>query len=168
MEREVIAYKADYKKSSAVVVVLLPLLIICLVVLSVISFADDDDFGIVYGTTYLAFALVVLGVFILYCVQMFHTHAKCPNEVIVREGDVLIFIKDRFKAADIKDIQYQRARAGRWGFYYSSGQMKVFLNDGRVLKCWGIKDVEQVHGRLIGLIARSNTSVSEEKEEQNG
>ena len=66
MEREVIAYKADYKKSSAVVVVLLPLLIICLVVLSVISFADDDDFGIVYGTTYLAFALVVLGVFILY------------------------------------------------------------------------------------------------------
>ena len=78
------------------------------------------------------------------------------------------FIKDRFKAADIKDIQYQRDRAGRWGFYYSSGQMKVFLNDGRVLKCWGIKDVEQVHGRLIGLIARSNTSVSEEKEEQNG
>ena len=150
-ENEVIAVKAkSYLVEGIIVVLFLPFL--CWYLFYEYGEALTDNGVLSQIMRILCIVLIVICV-VVACYTIIN-YVRAPYNVLVRQGDELIFMNVRFKITDIADVNYHRMHAR--GFYYKTGRLIVKLNNGTRIKCNCVKEVEQAHSRLFAIIRESD------------
>lgn len=150
-ENEVIAVKAkSYLVEGIIVVLFLPFL--CWYLFYEYRDALTDSGVLSQIMRILCIVLIVICV-VVACYTIIN-YVRAPYNVLVRQGDELIFMNVRFKITDIADVNYHRMHAR--GFYYKTGRLIVKLNNGTTIKCNCVKEVEQAHSRLFAIIRESD------------
>ena len=81
---------------------------------------------------------------------------KAPEEIAVREGDMLTFLGQTFPLKELTNVRYRLAHYhhgwGGMGWFLGWGRLTVVRKDGRSCVAYFVADVEEAHDRLIALM----------------
>lgn len=75
---------------------------------------------------------------------------KTPEEIAVREGEMLTFLGQTFPLKELTNVRYRLAHARGWSYRW--GRLTVVRKDGRSYVAYFVADVEEAHDRLIALM----------------
>ena len=75
---------------------------------------------------------------------------KTPEEIAVREGEMLTFLGQTFPLKELVNVRYRLAHARGWSYRW--GRLTVVRKDGRSYVAYFVADVEEAHDRLIALM----------------
>lgn len=75
---------------------------------------------------------------------------RMPEEIAVREGDMLTFLGQTFPLKELANVRYRLAHARGWSYRW--GRLTVVQKDGRSYVAYFVADVEEAHDRLIALM----------------
>ena len=75
---------------------------------------------------------------------------RMPQEIAVREGDMLTFLGQTFPLKELVNVRYRLAHARGWSYRW--GRLTVVRKDGRSCVAYFVADVEEAHDRLIALM----------------
>ena len=75
---------------------------------------------------------------------------KTPEEIAVREGEMLTFLGQAFPLKELVNVRYRLAHARGWSYRW--GRLTVVRKDGRSYVAYFVADVEEAHDRLIALM----------------
>ena len=79
-----------------------------------------------------------------------------PEEIAVREGDMLTFLGQTFPLKELSNVRYRLAHYhhgwGGMGWFLGWGRLTVVRKDGRSCVAYFVADVEEAHDRLIALM----------------
>ena len=76
--------------------------------------------------------------------------SRLPKIIAVREGNELVFLGERVKFSAVANVDYKNAY-GRYGSLQRWGKLTVFTEDGRILSCDYVANVNRVHDRIMQL-----------------
>ena len=91
---------------------------------------------------------------LIYVIYLLVVYFRTPYILIEKRGDNIVAFGKTFAVSQISDVQYRRI--GRYGNFYRSGRIKIFLRDGTFIKCQFVADVENVHAKLFALICQAD------------
>ena len=81
---------------------------------------------------------------------------KTPEEIAVREGEMLTFLGQTFPLKELTNVRYRLAHYhhgwGGMGWFLGWGRLTVVRKDGRSCVAYFVADVEEAHDRLIALM----------------
>ena len=81
---------------------------------------------------------------------------KTPEEIAVREGEMLTFLGQTFPLKELTNVRYRLAHYhhgwGGMGWFLGWGRLTVVRKDGRSYVAYFVADVEEAHDRLIALM----------------
>ena len=81
---------------------------------------------------------------------------KTPEEIAVREGEMLTFLGQTFPLKGLANVRYRLAHYhhgwGGMGWFLGWGRLTVVRKDGRSYVAYFVADVEEAHDRLIALM----------------
>lgn len=81
---------------------------------------------------------------------------RMPQEIAVREGDMLTFLGQTFSLKELANVRYRLAHYhhgwGGMGWFLGWGRLTVVRKDGRSYVAYFVADVEEAHDRLIALM----------------
>ena len=81
---------------------------------------------------------------------------KTPEEIAVREGEMLTFLGQTFPLKEIVNVRYRLAHYhhgwGGMGWFLGWGRLTAVRKDGRSYVAYFVADVEEAHDRLIALM----------------
>lgn len=81
---------------------------------------------------------------------------RMPEEIAVREGDMLTFLGQTFSLKELVNVRYRLAHYhhgwGGMGWFLGWGRLTVVRKDGRSCVAYFVADVEEAHDRLIALM----------------
>lgn len=81
---------------------------------------------------------------------------RMPQEIAVREGDMLTFLGQTFPLKELANVRYRLAHYhhgwGGMGWFLGWGRLTVVRKDGRSYVAYFVADVEEAHDRLIALM----------------
>ena len=81
---------------------------------------------------------------------------RMPQEIAVREGDMLTFLGQTFPLKKLANVRYRLAHYhhgwGGMGWFLGWGRLTVVRKDGRSCVAYFVADVEEAHDRLIALM----------------
>ena len=75
---------------------------------------------------------------------------KTPEEIAVREGEMLTFLGQTFPLKELVNVRYRLAHARGWSYRW--GRLTAVRKDGRSYVAYFVADVEEAHDRLIALM----------------
>ena len=75
---------------------------------------------------------------------------KMPEQICVREGEMLTFLGQAFPLKELVNVRYRLAHARGWSYRW--GRLTVVRKDGRSYVAYFVADVEEAHDRLIALM----------------
>ena len=84
---------------------------------------------------------------------------KTPEEIAVREGEMLTFLGQTFPLKELVNVRYRLAHARGWSYRW--GRLTVVRKDGRSYVAYFVADVEEAHDRLIALMRECTAKESE-------
>ena len=81
---------------------------------------------------------------------------KTPEEIAVREGEMLTFLGQTFPLKELTNVRYRLAHYhhgwGGMGWFLGWGRLTAVRKDGRSYVAYFVADVEEAHDRLIALM----------------
>lgn len=104
------------------------------------------------------FIIFVLAGFFFTGISLFYfiKGMKTPEEIAVREGEMLTFLGQTFPLKELTNVRYRLAHYhhgwGGMGWLLGWGRLTVVRKDGRSYVAYFVADVEEAHDRLIALM----------------
>ena len=81
---------------------------------------------------------------------------KTPEEIAVREREMLTFLGQAFPLKELTNVRYRLAHYhhgwGGMGWFLGWGRLTAVRKDGRSYVAYFVADVEEAHDRLIALM----------------
>ena len=112
------------------------------------------------AAVFLSVFFVLVGLFVTGLSLFYFVNGmKMPEEIAVREGNMLTFLGQTFPLKELANVRYRRAHASGWSYRW--GRLTVVRKDGRSYVAYFVADVEEAHDRLIALMRECTAKESE-------